>query len=458
MQRTTTARRGTLVVAVLAALLLAAGCEAPYQEKLFTDLWGTPAPEATTIGCDQAASRIAITAPGSYLLDPSCTYGRSIDITASDVVLDCRGAQIISTTTADARGIAISAPVDTDLADVTVRNCFVKGFLNNIRVTRPGFKTLVPGSEYDHGTSNIVLEHNHLYASRGSGIFVDGFVRDVTIRSSEIAGSGSVGIYLEAGSKDNEVSDNLINDNGYADVDPVNGKPFTLNGTEYRYLSTGREGIAIDGSRHNRILRNTLYRNSYGGIFLYKNCGEYFTEKPAQWWQRNYGAEGNLIEGNRISAEPNGVWVGSRMAENQLFMDCSDPVYYTGNGRRIVVDRAADNTVRNNIFERVDYGVRVEDDNTLVTGNQFANTSPTAMAVLVGTQYRTTELAQPVSGTTVTGNQASIANNPSPYAWIHGEVGTTFSGNLSYGSPATLDPGTQPRINPFLFVVKFWLP
>lgn len=453
-----TRRRAPMVVAALLALLLAGACEAPYQEKLFTDLVGAPGPEAVTLGCDRASTKIAIASPGTYLLDPSCTYGRSIEITSSDTTLDCRGAQLISTTTADARGIAISAPVDTDLSGVTVRNCFVKGFLNNIRVTRPGFKTLTPGTEYVHGTSNILLEHNHLYASRGSGIFVDGFVRDVTIRSSEIAGSGSVGIYLEAGSMDNEVSDNLVTDNGYAGVDPVNGTPFMLNGTEYRYLSTGREGIAVDGSRNNRILRNTLYRNSYGGIFLYKNCGEYATDKPDQWWQRNYGAEGNLIEGNRISAEPNGVWVGSRMAENQLFMDCSDPAYYTGNGKRIVLDRAAGNTVRNNTFERVDYGVRVEDDNTVVEGNQFANTSATALAVLVGTQYRTTELGLPVSGTTVAGNQASIANNPSPYRWIHGEVGTTFTGNLSYGNPATLDPGTQPRINPFLFVVKFWLP
>ena len=163
------------------------------------------------------------------------------------------------------------------------------------------------GSEYDAPFSDIVIENSRLYSSRGSGVFVNAFVTDVTLRNLEIANSGGVGIYLEAGSKDNVVEHNTIRNNGFGDVDPVNGVPFDLGGgVQVRVLQTGREGIAIDGSRNNRIAGNIIHSNAAGGIFLYKNCGEYATQKPNQWWQRNYGADGNLLEGNVIAQRARG--------------------------------------------------------------------------------------------------------------------------------------------------------
>src|SRR5262249_13833436 len=149
--------------------------------------------------------------------------------------------------------------------------------------------------------------------------------------------------------------------------------PFEIGGTEFRYLSTGREGIAVDGSRNNQIRRNRLARNSAGGIFLYKNCGEYITQKPNQWWQRRYAADGNLIEANTISDEPNGIWIGSRMEENQIFLDCSDPVYVSGPISRIHLDYAAHNVVRRNRLTRVDNGIRVEDDGNRIEKNRFTS-------------------------------------------------------------------------------------
>jgi parallel beta-helix repeat protein len=131
-------------------------------------------------------------------------------------------------------------------------------------------------------------------------VFVDGYVSGVVLRDLEIAGAGGVGVYLEAGSRDNVVTRCDIHDNGYGDVDPA-GIPIVIGGVTFRYLSTGREGIAIDGSRDNRILRNRIARNSAGGIFLSKNCGEDFTSRPAQWWERRYGADGNVIVRNDIS-------------------------------------------------------------------------------------------------------------------------------------------------------------
>ena len=42
----------------------------------------------------------------------------------------------------------------------------------------------------------------------------------------------------------------------------------TVNGVEFRYHSTGREGLAVDGSRDNIIRNNSIWANSAGGIFF----------------------------------------------------------------------------------------------------------------------------------------------------------------------------------------------
>jgi parallel beta-helix repeat protein len=440
------------VVVVLVALLAASACRPVLQDTGITRLAGDVDESSQLIGCDRAAERVNVTVTSH--LDPSCTYTGGFDVTASNVVFDCRGARI-ETTTGDGRGIGVRSPATVAQANVVVRNCVVKGFLNNIRVTRTGFKDLAPGSEYADASSNIVIENSHLYESRGSGLFVDGFVTDVTLRNLEIAGSGGVGIYLEAGSKDNVVESNHIHNNGFGDVVPE-GVPFDFFGVQFRYASTGREGIAIDGSRNNVVRNNRISANSAGGIFLYKNCGEYATERPNQWWERLYGANGNLIEDNLISYEENGVWVGSRMAENQLFMDCSDPTYAADALRAIHRDVALDNTIRGNTLFKAGLGVRVEDDGTVVEDNVFLSDVATDQAVLVGTKERTAILGEPVSGTVIDGNVSLITGNHEPYRWIHGHVGTVYGENLDALTPAPLVPGTQPTINPFLFVEYFW--
>jgi parallel beta-helix repeat protein len=448
---TTGERRARLALLVLAALALTSACDPIYAERPIVHLIGTPGPDSTLIGCDQASTPVTLTA--SAHLDPACTYVAGLTIGASDVVLDCRGATIESAPGAGGIGISVSTPADTDLSGVTVRNCVVKGFLNGLRVTRVGFRSLTAGHEYDHGTSSVVVERSNFYRSSGSGVFVDAYVTGVTLRGLEIAGAGGVGIYLEAGSKSTTVVGDTIYDNGFADTGPDGVR---LEGTNYRYHSTGREGIAVDGSRDNVIRGNRIAHNSAGGIFLYKNCGEYSTQKPAQWWNRPYGADGNLIEGNTISSSPTGVWVGSRMSENQLFMDCSDPAYVSNALNRIVLDHARDTTITDNDLVNLDYGVRVEDDGTRVTHNRFRARRDTALALVVGTRYRKLKLGLAVTGTVVDDNRADITGNATPYRSVPGAGTTTFTANLSGGAAASLVPAPPPPVNPFLFVKDFW--
>lgn len=437
------------------ALVVAAGCVPPPPSDAIDPLVGPLDPASQLLGCDRSAERLVVTVPSH--LDPACTYTRGVDITASGAVLDCRGARIqLGVGQGDNQGILIETPVSVPMTNVTVRNCIVEGFApNNLRIRRAGFKDLVPGTEYDAATSNILVENSQFRSSQGSGIFVDGFVTGVTLRDVEVSGSGSVGIYLEAGSKDNVIENSRIHRNGFGNVTPA-GVPIILNGVEFRYESTGREGIAIDGSRDNVVRNNWIAGNSAGAIFVYKNCGEDQTKNGH--WVRNYGATGNEISGNFISSEKNGVWIGSRAAENQYFMDCSDPAYIDAPPRRVHLDPASANTVRANTFLYVNHGVRVEDDATTIADNRFSSYAASDQAILVGTKERTGVLGQPVNGTVITGNRADIAGNAAPYRWVWGHTGTAYSDNRSGQTEVALTEGAQPTINPFLFAIRIWQP
>ena len=52
-------------------------------------------PGSQLIGCDQADTPVTLSV--SSHLDPSCTWTRGVEIVASDVVLDCQGAHIVTT-------------------------------------------------------------------------------------------------------------------------------------------------------------------------------------------------------------------------------------------------------------------------------------------------------------------------------------------------------------------------
>lgn len=406
-----------------------------------------PGPGSVALGCPAADTRIELTA--SSHLDPSCVWTRGFDITASNVVLDCQGATIAGTS---GRGIEVVAPIDVDLTGVVIRNCRVEGFLNGFRATRDGFRTLPEGAEYDHELADVVLEHNEFSNSAGVGLYVDGYVSRVTIRANRIERTGSTGVYLETGSRQNRVEHNVIHDNGYRENGP-GGQVDVIADLRFRWWGIGREGVAIDGSYENVVMGNDFAGNSHGGVMLYTNCGEFPDSVPERSFDRRWPADRNLIEGNTFTDELNGVWVGQRMGENTFPMECAKPPYVTGPLRSITLDFAADNIVRNNDFADVVYGVRVEDDGTVVEGNTFVASQPGHHGVIIGTPDRTAELHRPVARTTLTDNAAALPGNTHPYRWVHGYDGLTVLGNTAHGSTVGICEGTPPPRLPLIWVL-----
>jgi parallel beta-helix repeat protein len=409
---------------------------------------GSVASDSTLVGCAQANTRITITS--SVHLDPVCTYTRGFEIGTSDVTLDCRGATIARPVgVTQSYGIRSAAPTTTALHDITVRNCTVSGFDNDLRITRTGFKDLAVGSEYDDAFARILIEHSSFLDSRNSGVFIDGFVTGVTMDHTLVDRAGAVGIYLEAGSTGTTISHSIVTDSGYKDID-AGPQSFTFGTTTVQYVSTGREGISVDGSSGNTIRDNYIARNAYGGIFLYKNCGENASE-PGHW-VRNYGSTDNAIIGNVIEDEPNAIWVASRAAENQQFMDCSDtPLVANPGGLQMVyLDPVVGTVVEFNRLRRVTRGIRIEGDGTVVRGNEI---NATTHGVFVGTQFRTTVGSTPVAGTSILWNV--VAGASAPYSWAWGTSGTTFTGNVGNGRNAGFPSGAQPGTGPFLMVDHF---
>jgi hypothetical protein len=433
--------QGWVTVAATAALLSAGLGVAPAAAA-------DPVPRAV-IGCDQAASRVTVTV--SSVLDPSCTYTGGFDITASGVTLNCRGALVQND--GGGIGILVQTPADVDMANVTIRNCHVDGFLNSIHLRRAGFNALAAGHEYDHHLDGVSIVDDILTNSRGVGLYVDGYVTNTTIRHNVIMGSGSDGIYLDEGSRYGSIAENAIVWNGYRENGPgPEGTVTEFGGFTFRFWGPGREGIAVDGSRDNRIAGNWIAANSAGGVFLYTNCGEYVHTDPTNWVEHRFGAEDDTIVGNLITGGRTGVWIGSRMGENVYPMDCSDVPYVSGPVQAITLDRAPHATVRNNMITGVDYGVRVEDDGARIVGNVIGGADASHHAVIVGTPFRTTVLGHPVTGTVVKDNVSTIVGNPSPYRWVDGVSGLTARRNTALGHPSAFCSAPDVPRGPFVMV------
>jgi hypothetical protein len=222
---------------------------------------------------------------------------------------------------------------------ITIRNCRIHGSIRIMGMGRNGEAPEVRKSSIRPGhtgraqaaaPTGIVIQNVIIEADGRIPLYLAPGVTGVTFENSHITGlSVSTGVYLDA-----ESAGNVIRNNTFA-------------------LRSLREVIAVDGSAHNRIERNRFELPSFGGIYLYRNCGEGGTV-------RHQTPHDNVISNNRFGpASPRlfsrGIWLGSR------------------NGRRSYCDLDAGYSFGSSADNR-DFA-----DHNVVTGNLF--TPPTRRAV-----------------------------------------------------------------------------
>jgi len=215
--------------------------------------------------------------------------------------------------------------------NITIRNCRIRGSIRIIGLGRNGEARGVNQSSHLLGhtaraqaaaPTGITISGVKFEAVGGIPLYITPGGTRVTVENCEFGGwSSSTGIYLDA-----ESANNTIRNNSFS-------------------LQTGREIIAVDGSANNRIEGNRFSRIPYGGVYLYRNCGEGGTV-------RHQTPRGNSITGNRFDTSGLGlacsaIWLGSRNGDRPYcHADDGYPFGSSADNR----DFADGNTVSGNTF------------------------------------------------------------------------------------------------------------
>jgi parallel beta-helix repeat protein len=169
----------------------------------------------------------------------------------------------------------------------------------------------------------ILLEDLKIEADHRIPLYLSPGVTGVTVKNCTFTGwSASTTVYLDAESGGNRIE----------------GCTFDVR--------SGREVVAVDGSATNTIVGNRFLQAGYGGIYLYRNCGEGGTV-------RHQAPQSNLIENNFFNMKDlrsgsYGIWLGSRQGRRSY---CEDDAGYPFGSSIDNRDFADHNTVRGNVFQ-----------------------------------------------------------------------------------------------------------
>ena len=215
---------------------------------------------------------------------------------------------------------------------ITIRNGRIRGSIRIFGLGVNGEAPKVRESSHREGHTSraqaaapraILLEDLKIEADHRIPLYLGPGVTGVTVRNCGFTGwSASTTVYLDAESGGNRIEDCTFN------------------------VRSGREMMAVDGSATNTIVGNRFLQVGYGGIYLYRNCGEGGTV-------RHQTPRGNVIEDNffnmtDLRSGSYGVWLGSRQGRRSY---CEDDVGYPFGSSIDNRDFADHNTVRGNVFQ-----------------------------------------------------------------------------------------------------------
>ena len=304
-------------------------------------------------------------------------------------------------------------PADTTMSGDVVRNCRVSGFLNSIRVTRTGFRTLAAGHEFDHTLSDVVIEDSEVSGSRGVGIYVDGYVTDVTIRDVR-------------GDRRRQLGDlprgRLAAQHRHRQRDPRQ----RLHRERRRRASSSPSAAcsSASGASGGRACRSTARPttpspatrspgNSAGGVFVYTNCGEYkdraglvratHRRRP----QPDRGQHLRRRHHRRVGRLPHGREHRADGLQRHPLRHRSAPERHPRPGRRATPCGPTPSTTSPTACTSRTTAPRSLD-------NSFSGPSGAYHAVVVGTRVRTTALDHPVTGTVDLRQRVDHRRQPEP--------------------------------------------
>lgn len=183
---------------------------------------------------------------------------------SSDINFDCNGGVIdrYQRATKDRAVMIRSKKINGHWSiphHITLKNCRIKG---DIRVgenfTEESYRGDYVAKVRASAPHHIYLDHLRIESKGETHIYLHPGVHNTKVEHSSFHGKvDSVTIYLDAESYRNEILHNQFHAR-----------------SDERDKHKQREVIAIDGSEHNTIAYNHFSAINFGGIFLYRNCGE----------------------------------------------------------------------------------------------------------------------------------------------------------------------------------------
>lgn len=227
----------------------------------------------------------ALTCPMTITSDFNLTNdltssGTCITVNASNITIDCQGHKITGDGTGD--GISMTGyfvpfpPFGIDIANVTIQNCHVDNFANNIHLNNlmasgGGNNFFInnqltnatnAGIKFNATSGNNVSNnfiHSHARGIDASGIFGD-------VLTNNIIHSTTEGIYFEDSNFVNSTGNEIITPGNciydFSAMGRTGGHNFINNALE----TTAGSWASFAGMRFNDNFTNTTFRNSFGSV------------------------------------------------------------------------------------------------------------------------------------------------------------------------------------------------
>ncbi|MBI2444758.1 right-handed parallel beta-helix repeat-containing protein, partial [Candidatus Micrarchaeota archaeon] len=200
-----------------------------------------------------------------------------IDISASDVDLDCRGNLLFGNLTGASIGIRVG-PAN----NVTVYDCRILNFSQGITVRTSSNVSIWNNSLWNNTGSGILLENQggghgnstHVYNNTVS--YSEYNIKSAEFDDSEfynnrIYNASAYALLLQSGTRNNVTNNTIWNNTGFGiRTDTNENVTYLFNNTFY---NNSAGGIYLAGSIGSKIYQNTLYNNSGYGIFLQTGLG-----------------------------------------------------------------------------------------------------------------------------------------------------------------------------------------
>jgi len=378
-------------------------------------------PSTTVSNCPNWKSGDTIKIKKDTVIPKGCSYQRvSFSLEKENIAFDCQGAVLNGLKQNKPNSIFIAYSKASEprnwafsvyKSGINIKNCHIKNYIDGIvirfRVPKKQHELLrkktnvvsIENQLRDDAPKNITISNTKIHSSHKHGIYMQRYVSHIIFEQGEIKYSGNSAIYMESGTRHNEIRNSYFYKNGYTNY--KRKKRMRMP----KYPTGEREAIAVDSSAYNKIIGNTFKNNGKGAVFLYKNCFEKHKNKAQlpRFQHSNY----NQIKNNHFIDERYGVWLASRQSKQLSRFKCGDPIMYKTRGlfgsEKYYHDYAKNNQVVNNTFKNITEGIVVEDDNNMITNNKFSGSSN--VDIMIGTPYRSKSKNDPVKGIIIENNQ-----------------------------------------------------